>query len=205
MEKYDAVVTMGRNWRGYPRKHQIFQINGKNFLDLSAPARMNCIVVAEFYRQGKTNYIIFGTGKSAGEKFSSEARAMKDYILKKYPEIPDDRILIHENNLDSYQEIEEDAKIAKERGLEKLALVTIDTQLPKGIRMLRRNGFENVVGYDTFQEIIKIDSRYEKLVEKYKKSCAEKYERTKEKILRIVDILGFRGWFFKRIAKFIRN
>ena len=196
---------MGRNWRGYPGRHQIFQIRGKDFLDLNVLARMNCVVVAEFYRQGKTDYIIFGTGQSAGEKFPSEARAMKNYILRKYSEIPDDRILIHENNLESYQEIEDDAKIARERGLEKLALVTIDTQLPKGIRMLRRNGFKNVVGYDTFQEIIKIDSRYAKLIEGYKNSCAEKYESAKENLLAVADFFGIRGWFWKRVAKIIRK
>lgn len=205
MEKYDAVVTMGRNWRGYPGRRQIFKRSKKDFLDLNVLAKMNCIVVAEFYRQGKTDYIIFGTGKSAGENFPSESRAMKNYILKRYPEIPDDRILIHENNLESYQEIEEDARIAKEKGLEKLAVVTIDTQLPKGIKFLRRNGFENVDGYDTFQEIVKIDSKHATLVERYKNSCARKYERTKENLLTVADFVGFRGWFWKRIAKITRK
>lgn len=207
-EKYDAIIIMGRNWRGYPKKHQPFirHETKEKFLDLSIPAKINCQMAAEFYKQGLAKYIVFGTGKTAGKDWPSEAQAIKNYISRAHPEIPKEKILIHEKNLDSYEEIKQDVHILQEKGLVgKIALITIDTQLPKAIKMFKREGITNVDAYDSLQEISKKSHRHKRIVDNYQKSEAAIYERKKERILSVADSLGFRGWFFGPLAKLTRS
>jgi len=197
LEEYDGVIILGRNWRGYPFKSKV--VNGK--LDLNVLSKVNCLVAADMYEKGQTRKIIIGGGKTAGKKWPSEAKAMKEYISKKYPEIPKKDILIQEKTLDTYDELDEDMKLAKENDLEKLALITIDSQLPRCKKVLG----DSVDYISSEEEIKKRSPHYKRLIKDYRKSPTSKYESFKESVLRVLQKLGLEGNFTKPLAKIIRR
>jgi len=197
-DNYDGVIVVARNWRGYPLRHKPF--NGR--LDIHPLSKINCIVGAEMYLSGRARKIILGTGKTAGEEWPSEASAMRDYMLKKYgEEIREEDILIQEKSLESYGELNEDYKLARENGLEKLAVITLNSQLPKSRKILG-----NKVDYiSSEEEIKKTHPRYERLLRNYQNSWAYKYEMGKESFLSVLHYLGVRAWFTKRLARLFRG
>lgn len=198
--KYDGVIIMGRSWSGYPFRHKV--VRGK--LDISVQSKMSCKVAAEMYMSGETKKIIFGTGQSAGKKWPSEAKAMKDYILKEYPEIPDGDILTHERNLDTYEELDEDINLAEQNKLNKLALITVDTQLPRCKKYLEDKG-KRLDYFSTEGKFEKLGHHYRGLVTRHKKSLGVKYEKVKEAILRGLQYIGITKKFTKPLAKIMRG
>ncbi len=195
--KYDGIIIMGRSWRGYPFKFRPF----RNSLDIHPLSKINTIVAADMYLNGLTKKIIFGTGKTAGKKWPSEAKAIKDYILRKNPTIKEEDILIHEKNLDTYEELEKDLELAKENNLEKLAIITVDTQLPRCKKVLG----DRVDYISSEEEIQKKSHHYKNIIGRYHKSLAFKYEYLKECILIGLHRIGVSKNTFKYIAKLLRE
>jgi len=178
--KYDGVIILGGNWRGYPLKFKTVKKGGKEILDISLRSKMNCTTAAEMYRKGLTGKIIIGTGQSAGKKWPSEARAMKDYIIKKYGDVRTEDILTQEKTMETFNELDEDIKLARENGLNRLALVTVNTQMPKCKRYLKKKG-ENLDYISSEEEFKQLNSKYHRLAEQYAKSPEVRYyERFKE-------------------------
>lgn len=204
-KKYDGLIILGGNWRGYPYKFKTVKKGMGETLDISLRSKMNCITAAEMYKKGLTQKIIIGTGQSAGKKWPSEARAMKDYILKQYKDVPSRDILIHEKTLDTYSEVDEDIKLAGKNHLKNLALATVNTQLPRVKKYLENKG-EHLDYISSEEEFKKLGPRYEKLVRGYDESLAVKYYETfKESILRGMQNMGLTKKVTKPIAKLIRS
>ncbi|MFH1452295.1 MAG: YdcF family protein [archaeon] len=204
-ERYDGVIILGGNWKGYPYKLKPRKRGEKEFLDISFRSKMNCVTAAEMYKEGLARKIIIGTGQSAGKKWPSEAQAMKNYILRKYKGISREDILTHEKTLDTYDEIDEDLKLARENGLINLVLATVNTQLPRARKYLESKGEH--LGYISSEEVFKtLGRQHEKLAEGYAESPAVKYYETfKEFVLRSMQKLGITGGFTKPLAKLIRR
>ena len=199
-KNYDGVIILGRNWRGYPFKKKPVKVeDGSDYLEIQFLAKVNCRVAANMYESGRTKKIIIGTGKTAGKNYRSEALAMKDYILR-ISDVPKKDILTQEKTLDTYDELREDLKLAHDNDLEKLALVSIDTQLPKCKRFLDNQGI--FIDYISCEKnFINNPFNHKWVIDSYHKSCAFKYEWFKEKVL-----LRFAGpKFTKFLAKILRK
>lgn len=204
-KKYDGVIILGGNWRGYPSKLKPVKRDGKEILDISLRSKMNCIVAGDMYSRGITDKIIIGTGKTAGRQWPSEAEAMKDYLLRRFPEIEEGDIMLQTRNLDTYEELDEDLKLAREHGLVNLALATVNTQLPRVIKYLEGKG-ENLDYISSEEEFARIDPRYKKLAIKYSESRWVKYYETfKEYVLRGLQSFGLTSRITKPLAKIIRR
>src|SRR4030042_5924746 len=202
--KYNGVIILGGNWKGYPYKHKPVIRRGKEKLDIGLRSIINCVAAGEMYCRGETEKIIINGGKTAGKKYPSEAQAMKDYLLKKYKKIKEEDIIIREEAMDTYAEIDGDLEIAKENKLNKLALVTVDTQLPRCKKYLEVLG-EQVDYLSSQKEYKKLNPHYERLNKRFTESFAVKYyERFKEFFLRGLQDIGITKQFTKPLAKWIR-
>lgn len=195
--KYDAVIILCRNWRGYPLRHKVSS-DGK--LRLHGASKMNCAVAADMYKRGNVKKIIFGTGKSAGERFPSEAQAMKEHLTEKL-KIPEKDILTQEKNLDTYEELDEDFKLAKKNNLNRLVLATVGTQLSRCRKYLGNKVDEYIVSEDYAESM----PNWRRYADKYKESFVARYESVKEFILRRFQDVGITKRFTKPLAKLVRR
>lgn len=196
-EKFDAVIVMGRNWRGYPVKRAISE---DGTLRLHSATLMNCSVAADIYRKGKTEKVILATGKTAGKKFNSEAEAMKEYLVKRL-KIPEKDILTKHKALDTYTELDDSMKIAKEHELHRLALVTVGTQLPICEKYLG-NRVDEYIASEKYAKSLPVWRRY---AGKYVKSPLAAYEAVKESILGLLQDIGLTKKFTKPVVKVVRD
>lgn len=221
--KYDGVLILGRNWKGYPwRKTPITQKVGnymgndgrqrENDLPISDGSRINCLAAGNFHLRGLTKKIVVGTGRSA-EDWPSEAEEMRNYILRRFRgKISPEDILEQEHTLETYSELEENIKIAEGNGLTNLALITVRTQLPRCKRHLEKLGkdidcfnSENIVE-QMEQNRQKGKNPYPLLVKRYRNSPGVTYyERTKELILRGFQFCGITKSLTKRLANIARR
>jgi len=200
-KKYDGVIILCRNFKGYPFKHK--PVRGK--LDITLAGKMNCVVAAEMYKRGITNKIIFGSGKTCGQEWPSETEGFRNYLSKRYPEIPEKDLLMQEDNLDTYEELDKDIELARSNGLMRLALITINTQLPRCKRYLEKKR-EHLDYISAEEEFKKLGPHYKILAEKYAESPSVKYYETlKEFILRGLQSIGITGKFTKPLAKIVRK
>lgn len=220
-EKYNAEIILGGNWKGYPGNHKpITRRKGNclgekekdesNYLPISNRSRINCLAAIDWYEKGLIEKIIVGTGQSAGKDWPSEAEAMKDYILR-HSKIYEEDILTHEDTLETYSEIERNLEIVKENHFGNIVLLTVNTQLLRCKRHLKKLE-ENVDCYSS-QDIVSekedcIESRqrgknpYPLLVENFANSPGVKYyEKTKEFGLRIFQLFGITKSLTKLLAK----
>ena len=204
-KKYDGIIILGGNWRGYPYRFKPVVKGGKEVLDISLRSKINCMAAGEMYKKGLTGKIIIGTGQSAGKKWPSEAQAMKEYILRKYKDVKKENILIQEKTMETFSELDEDIKLARKNGLDRLALMTVNTQLPRCRKYLEERG-EKLDYLYSEEEFKKMGRHYAGLQKRFSQSFAVKYYETlKEYILRGLQRAGITKAFTQPLAKVVRR
>ncbi len=90
-EHFDALVVLGKNWREYPpgKEPQKFKLR------LSIESKMSVLAAGEMFKEGLIDKIIFSTGKTAGKEYPSEGEEMIKYLKERYPDIPEEAIILH--------------------------------------------------------------------------------------------------------------
>lgn len=96
---FDALIVLGKNigvgWnREKIRKTPHF---------LSDRSELSVFATGFLFDTGNFKQIIFSGGKTAGADYPSEAKAMKDFLLKEFPEIPEEKIILEENSFDTIE------------------------------------------------------------------------------------------------------
>ena len=152
--KLDAIVVLGHNLgTGY---------TGERLRELpdhlSGHSKLSVLAAAILFKEGFTDRIIFSSGHTAGKETISEAEAMRNFMKKKFPEIPDEAIILEEKSIDTAGNAEESIKIVKQLKLSNVGLMSTRDHLKNSTVLFRRYGL-NVKQENSFisEEVI---SRY---------------------------------------------
>ena len=103
------------------------------------------------------------------------------------------------------QELDENLRVASQNGLVNLALMTVDTQIPRCKAYFEKQR-RYLDYFSTEEEFSRQNPRYKKLAVKYQDSIGVKYYETfKEFALRGLQKLGITGKFTVPIARLVRR
>jgi uncharacterized SAM-binding protein YcdF (DUF218 family) len=211
-EHFDALVVLGKNWRAYPPTND----SGEFKLRLSIESKMSALAAGEMFRAGLINEIIFSSGKTAGRNYPSEAMAMKDFMLSKFPDIPDVAIVLEETSIDTPQNAEEVAKIINaDPRLKKIALMTIKSHMLRSVRLFKEFGMD-VKQFPSEDQLKKRDGKanektgmhsqhYRSFLRAYSKSGRAFKERAVEFILRNLLYIDSKGKIPRILTKKLRH
>ncbi len=164
---FDALIVLGKNigvgWtREKIRKTPHF---------LSDRSELSVFAAGFLFKTGNFNKIIFSGGKTAGVEFPSEAAAMKEFILKKFPEIPENKIILEENSFDTIENAIEVKKIIKNLGLNQLIGLTTNEFAGRAKMVFKKEGL-NLDFFKVNDELKKLSPQtYQKF--KYKTNPLE--------------------------------
>ena len=136
-EKADAIVVLGGGTVTKSAPRQIVETNG---------AGDRVIYAAKLYRDGAAEKILLGgsyirwlTGEVLTETgVSSPASEMAELLLMFG--IPDEALLIQDRSLNTAEEAEEDAKILRELGAQKIILVSSATHMRRAVPLFEKQG-----------------------------------------------------------------
>lgn len=196
-EHFDAVVVLGKNI-GVDYSPQRIR-NTKGFL--SPHSKINVIAAGDLYRAGLADKIIFSTGHTAGDDFPSEADAMERYLLEKYPEIPEEAIILEENSLDTWENAKEVKKILAEGSMQNVALLTVGFHLRRAKTLFESEGIQLA----PFSADKIINQRKPKFSQNYAKTRLVRKEDIKEAIAFAIQLVPGGKQLSSRITHATRN
>lgn len=158
-EHYDALVVLGHSFSR--------QMSGSP--DLSLPARMTGRATDVLFKTGITDVVIFSGGYTAGrgENLQTEAATLYAYANRRNP-IPSDRVVLEERSYDTFSNAREVTEILKQKGFNKVALLTRADHLPRAQLLFEFQGV-HTVGYACEQVLAdnhENPDRYTRRVEK---------------------------------------
>ncbi len=164
---FDALVVLGKNIGIGWTREKIRKT--PNFL--SDRSELSVFATGLLFKTGNFNKIIFSGGKTAGVDFPSEARAMKDFLLKEFPEIPGDKIILEENSFDTIENATEVKKILKDIGINQTIGLTTNEFAKRAKMVFKKEGLR--IDFLKVNDALKRLSpeTYEK--HKYKKNVLE--------------------------------
>lgn len=160
---------------------------------LGITTKMRVLAVGELFSQGLVDRIIFSGGRTAGEDNPSEAEAMKSFLLRKFPEIPQDSILLEDCSENTVENAQNTLKLMEEKGIKRAMLLTSATHLPRAMMLFRNFGVDVVKGIAAEDEFGKRSKHHKRLIEKIKRSRRIKREKIKELILRGILFIDRKG------------
>ncbi len=199
---FDALVVLGRNWREYPggKSPEEFKLH------LSVESKMSAVAAGEMFRQGLVETVIFSGGKTAGQKFPSEAAAMAEYLKKKYPEIPERAIVLEEESIDTPENAEQVARMVQNNlELKTIALLTGNIHLPRAQALFKEFGVETHP-FPAEDELKGISKEYEQFIEAYSKLSLEGVTaQVREWVLRSLLWVDPKGKIPRVVTNVLRN
>lgn len=179
---FDAIIVHGKNWRRYPLKlrltHKIRELLKKEKplpLRPSKDTRLAALGIGEMWRAfvaagKKPPIFIFSTGKTRGPNNPSEAEVMVRYLKLRYPEIPDDNIVLEDRSYDTVGNIQESKRIIEERGLRNVGYVTVGYHIPRVHLLMNFYDAPINVIFPSEQWAARRSPRHRELVEQYRDS-----------------------------------
>lgn len=206
MKLCDIVIALGKNWREYPPK----DADPSNYkLHLSLESKITALSAADLLLSGLTDRVIISTGKTAGEKWPSEAYAMLEYIKRHrssyYNDSIKDKITIEEISIDTAGNAEEIGNILIGRHHQKIAVLTTSAHLPRAIKLFRAYGL-NVDGIESENYLADVSTHYKNFVKNYRFSSRNITEKLKEKLcLYPLCLLDKKGKFLRLITRRLRG
>lgn len=138
-QKADAIVVLGGGTVTKSGPRQIVEVNG---------AGDRVIYAAELYRSGAADKLLLGGSYiswrdgtvSTESGISSPASEMAE--LMKMFDVPDDAMIIQDRSVNTAEEAEEDAKILRESGCNKIILVSSATHMRRAVALFEKQGLE---------------------------------------------------------------
>jgi len=208
-KKLDALIVLGHNigvgWKG-----KRIRLNPDH---LSGHSKLSAIAAAIAYKDGLTGKLIFSSGHTAGKRFPSEAQAMKAFILKRYPEIPQSDILTEDRSIDTSGNAIESRKIVRQCNFINVGLMSTGDHLVNAAVLFQRLGLKikeenRFASEEVIAKHMKKISTPEKpkdpygFLEGYRNSPQVVGDRKKERIrARLLRTIDRRGFFLRQIAK----
>lgn len=196
-EHFDAIVVLGKNIGvDYPRA-RIRQTKGY----LSPHSKLNVLAAGDLYAAGTTDRIIFSSGHTSGKNYPSEADAMKRFLLERFPEIPEEAIILEENSLDTWENAKEVKKVIKQNRFESVGLLTVEFHLERAAFLFAS---ERIYAIPLSTDRV-INDRKPKFAENYAKTRLVVREREKEKRALMVQMLPLGRQAVSIITHITRN
>ncbi|KKU52748.1 MAG: hypothetical protein UX74_C0009G0026 [Parcubacteria group bacterium GW2011_GWA2_47_10b] len=202
-EKLGALIVLDRIWRPDEKD------SPEHGFHLSQDGKMRVLAAVEMYKAGLVDKIIFTGGKASGEQYPSDAESMRRYFLKKYPDIPEDKIILEEESLNTQENAEGVGAILEKYGIQNAALLTNSYHLDRAKKIFENQGIE-VSGFPAEEWLSKRRSKmginhYEKFVEQFMESKHIKWESMKEKILSGLLTIDRKGKIPRAITRAVRH
>jgi uncharacterized SAM-binding protein YcdF (DUF218 family) len=134
----DALVVLGKNigvgWTG--EKIRRAGALGRGFL--SGHAKLNVLAAGNLYMLGNIGTLIFSTGQTSG--YPSESQAMKDFLIKNFPKIPDSAIILEEKSIDTAGNAEQVSRIIKENDFKTVGVLSVGFHISNAKLLFQRYG-----------------------------------------------------------------
>ena len=196
-QKLDALIVLGRNFLpGFKRK----EIEAQRH-HLSPDSRINVLAAGLLYKAGFADKIIFSTGHTAGEDLPSEAQAMKSHLLRIFPSIPEEAIILEEISLDTQENAKEVKKIIDKYKFENVGLLTVRSHLKRAIRLFEKAGLTA----SPFASEETLKDKRAKFINNYMSSDLGKKIAKQERIVALVQPLPLGAQFLRMVVKLTRG
>ena len=139
-EKADAIVVLGGGTITKSDPRPIVEVNG---------AGDRILYAVKLYRDGAADMILSGgsyiswrDGEVMTENgISSPASEMADLMINLL-DVPQEAVLIQDSSVNTYEEAVEDAKLLKERGMDRILLVSSATHMRRAVPLFEKQGLE---------------------------------------------------------------
>lgn len=180
----DALVVLGKNIsEGIGDSPEDIRASRSK---LSLESEINAIAAGMLYSTGACRKIIFSTGHTAGPEVPSEARAMKDYMLRHFPDISEEAVILEEESINTKQNAQEVSKIVGKHQFEHVGLLTVGYHLPRSFNEFQRAGVE-VEQKFAAEDVLQLRSRrHQELIDRWHQSELVRKETNKERIARLL-------------------
>ena len=135
----EATIILGKNigigWHREEIREQKYH--------LSDHSRINLLAAGIDYTRGRTDKIIFSTGKTAGDDLPSEAQLMKDRLQQIWPSIPDEDIILEENSTQTRENASEVRQVLSAHPeIESASLLTVYFHMRRARGLFRKAGIQ---------------------------------------------------------------
>ncbi len=127
--KYDVVVILGGNIRKTPNRGWI-TTSLEEGPEKSIGAHSRTIAAAELFKKGVAKKFIVSTGRTTPDpEAPTEAEVMKTELVR-YG-VPADDVILEDRSLNTIENLKECAEIIREKGFQKVAIMTSDWHRPR--------------------------------------------------------------------------
>lgn len=196
IKPYNTVIVLGGGWK-----------KGFEGEKLGMDSKIRALAAGKMFEEGLVTQIILAGGKTAGEDKSSlsESEGMQEYLLRKFPEISTDSILLEEESKDTSGNAENTLKIMEKYKIEgPVVLLTSEEHIKRAVKIFHNYGLDVKEGIPAEDQLRGRSTRHNKFIEKLKKSISLK-DKTREVFLRGLLIIDRKGRIPRYIAKKTRR
>ena len=136
-----------------------------NILDLSPESKITALAAGVLYKEEIGEKIIFSGGHTKGPTRESEARKMQELIRNKFPDIPEEDILMEETSLDTAGNAFAVKKVLPENS--KVILLSFAYHLPRARRIFKNFGIIPEEVYASDKVLKKLSPIYDNFINKF--------------------------------------
>jgi len=115
---------------------------------------------------------------------------MRDYLFKRFPDIPDPAVQLEEQSLDTSGNAEHVARLLTQWRMQKVALVTVSFHVPRSKRLFAEFGVKFAHSFSAEEEFAKYAPQYQTFLKNYRRSPRVAIEIMKEWCLRSLLIVN---------------
>ena len=195
------LVVLGKNWRGYPPRNTPPGWR----LHLSLESKMTALAAGHLARSGRADAMLLSGGRTAGPDWPSEAEAMRAYIRKKFPDVPDQAILLEESSIDTAENAELIRTMTQDRAPRRITLLTIGFHLPRSLAIFPIHGLPIEHGIASEDVLAERSPRHRAFILKYEKSPRVVAERAKEALLRLLLLVDPKAKIPRLLTRWLRR
>jgi len=141
IEEADAIVLLGGALRGDSRMGILPDLN--QYAD-------RLVLAVALYNAGKAGHLLLTGGSAPGSR--SEAHLMQDVLA--VMGIPRKALILEDQSTNTYDNAVNSARLLKERGLNRILLVTSAFHMPRAVPLFRNQGLEVIPAPTDFQQVI---------------------------------------------------
>jgi uncharacterized SAM-binding protein YcdF (DUF218 family) len=207
--KLGALIVLGHNigagWNGEKIR--------QNPDHLSGHSKLNVLATAILFREGIIDKIIFSSGYTAGKQTLSEAEAMRNFLRKRFPEIPESAVILEDRSIDAAGNAEESIKIVNQKNFTNVGILSTGDHLRNALILFERHGLEIKEENSLVSEEVVADNMIynfpgnpESFLKAYNNSSQVEKDRWKEMIRSILlSTIDKKGLLLRKITSRTRK
>lgn len=184
---------------------------------LSVDSKLRTISAGILATQGKVGELILTGGKTAGPDNPSEAELMKQYLLKKFPNLDSFPVIIEDSSFDTVENAKLVTEMLGENYQGSVLLITNDYHMLRARRNFEHHGLEiiespaeNIITNNSAPRyktdgLTRLPDHREEFIRKYLNSCDMKKKRIVEDALRAIMKIDPDGKMITSLAHILRH